>query len=275
VPYPIAHPAAVLPLVLLLGRRAVPSALVIGSLIPDAWYFVPFAERSDSHSLAGLFVFCLPLGLGTYLLFHLFLKAPLLALAPPALAARLAAFHRPGLPRAPWPAVLLCLLAGAATHLAWDAFAHAYGSFAQHGSTILGTALLGAWVWSHLARAPAGALPAHGMPAAARHAIVAALVFTSGAWALWVALQAGASPPWDYIELRRIARAAGIAGAEAFALGLFAYCAARSLLVTVGGVDLGPQRVEKLEHAQSVAPAAGSGEAQRIQRRHAAGEPAD
>jgi hypothetical protein len=271
----MAHPAAVLPLALLLGRRAAPSALVIGSLIPDAWYLVPFAQRSDSHSLAGLFAFCLPLGLAVYLAFHLLLKAPLLTLAPPHLAARLAAFHAPGMPRVPWPAVLLCLVMGAATHLAWDAFTHAHGQAAQHVSTILGSAIVAAWVWWRLARTPACALPVPGVSRFARHTILAGLAATAGAWAGWTALHAGVSPPWDYIELRRIARAAGIAGAEALALGLFAYCAAKTLLVTVGGVDLGPQRVEELEHAQRVAPAAGSGEAQRIQRRNAAGEPAE
>ena len=103
-PYPIAHPAAVIPLVRPMGRFAVPSALVIGSVSPDLWYFVPALERADSHSPAGLFWFCLPVGFAVYFAFHLLLKEPLLALAP-----RFAAFYRPGLPRAPLYAVALSL----------------------------------------------------------------------------------------------------------------------------------------------------------------------
>ena len=76
-PYPFAHPAAVLPLARPMGRFAVPSALAIGSVVPDLWYFVPFADRADSHSLAALFWFCLPAGLAAYALFHLLLKQPL------------------------------------------------------------------------------------------------------------------------------------------------------------------------------------------------------
>jgi len=46
-------------------------------VVPDLWYFVPFADRADSHSLAALFWFCLPAGLAAYALFHLLLKQPL------------------------------------------------------------------------------------------------------------------------------------------------------------------------------------------------------
>ena len=79
-PYPFAHPAAILPLAGPMGRFAAPSALAIGSVAPDLWYLVPGLARDDSHSLAGLFWFCLPAGALAYLAFHLLLKQPLLAL---------------------------------------------------------------------------------------------------------------------------------------------------------------------------------------------------
>jgi hypothetical protein len=66
VPYPFAHPAAVLPL----ARFGVPSALVIGSVAPDLWYLLPFIDRAQTHSLSGVLAFCLPAGLLLYLLFH-------------------------------------------------------------------------------------------------------------------------------------------------------------------------------------------------------------
>ena len=151
-PYPFAHPAAVIPL----ARFGVPSALVIGSIVPDLWYFVPLATRAESHSLGGLLLFCLPLGLVLYLLFHLLLKQPLVELLYP----RLSAFAAPGLPRAGLRAVAVSIVLGAITHLAWDALAHANDhepghNWAQHASTLLGSVVLVAWLWPKLHALPA------------------------------------------------------------------------------------------------------------------------
>jgi hypothetical protein len=148
-----------------LGARAVPSALAIGSIIPDAWYFVPSLDRGHSHDALGVLWFCLPAGLIAYAAFHLIFKQPMLALLPRDLAGRLAAWCTHGLPAIPPVWVLVSLLAGIATHLAWDAFTHP-GYLAaleaevlsgmrlhrilQHASTLLGTALLVAWLWRKL-----------------------------------------------------------------------------------------------------------------------------
>lgn len=124
-PYPFAHPAAVLPLVRPMGRLGVPSALVIGSMVPDAWYLVPGLVRADSHSLEGLFWFCLPVGFVLYLLWN---------------GAR---------PRAPLSAIASSILIGALTHLGWDALTHSYayeGFYVlQHASTVLGSAFIVWW----------------------------------------------------------------------------------------------------------------------------------
>ena len=145
----------------MLGARAVPSALAIGAMIPDAWYIVPLIERDYSHELAGALWFCVPAGVLVYLAFHLLFKHPLLALAPRGLAGRLARWTTPGLPRVAWRWILLSLCAGIATHLAWDTFTHS-GHFSildarvagrlylhqilQHASTLLGTAFLAVWL---------------------------------------------------------------------------------------------------------------------------------
>jgi hypothetical protein len=149
----------------MLGARAVPSALAIGAMIPDAWYIVPLLEREHGHELPGALLFCVPAALLAYVAFHLIFKQPLLALAPRWLAERLAACTTPGLPRARWHRVLLSLLAGIATHLAWDVFTHtghlaildarvAGGPYLhqvlQHASTLLGTAFLAVWAWRKL-----------------------------------------------------------------------------------------------------------------------------
>lgn len=172
-PFTLAHPAAAVPLRRLLGRHGVLSALVIGSVAPDLWYFLPLGlRRADTHSVDALFWFCLPAGLLIYVTFHALLKRPLLALFPAPLSMRLAAAGSLDslLPRASWTAVTASLAAGALTHLAWDAFTHddglatrllpalgiklasigryeVYGySLLQHGSTLLGMALLASWI---------------------------------------------------------------------------------------------------------------------------------
>ncbi|HEV3008466.1 MAG TPA: DUF4184 family protein, partial [Burkholderiales bacterium] len=165
-PYPFAHPVAVLPLVRPLGRFAAPSALAIGSTLPDLWHFVPLVGREDSHSVAGLFWFCLPLGLAAYVTFHLLLKHPLIALLPTTISRRLAGFTSRRLPAAPWYAVSVSLLVGALTHLIWDGLTHSNDhavhahNWVQHANTLLGSALLGGWIWHKLRRAPVAAPPA-------------------------------------------------------------------------------------------------------------------
>jgi hypothetical protein len=214
VPYPFAHPLAVLPLVRPMGRFAVPSALAIGSVVPDLWYFVPLAGRDDSHAVAGLLWFCLPLGLLIYLWFHLVLKEPLIAL----LSSRLASFTCAGLPRRPWSAVLASLLAGALTHVAWDELTHASGErWLQHASTLLGSALLAGWIWRRLARVPAQ--PPR-LAAFTRACVAAGLLAAAALAALGVADSALA---WDRATLRHFARTAGLAALEGFAGALLVY----------------------------------------------------
>jgi Domain of unknown function (DUF4184) len=185
-PLTLAHPAAVIPLRRLLGRRAVASALVIGSIVPDFVYFLPLGvSRNASHSIGALIWFCLPVGCAVYLLFHLFLKRPLLSLSPAGVARQLyiVDVNRPRLPSASWLVVAMSVLLGALTHLAWDAFTHkgapavreftllrahlfSVGSYRvfvytilQHGSTVMGLAILSWWVLRWLQTADRGEEP--------------------------------------------------------------------------------------------------------------------
>lgn len=126
-PFTFAHPAAVLPLHRRWPRPFVLSALVIGSMAPDFAYLPPFlATRTLSHNLAGSVSFCVPVGFIVYLVFHLFLKAPLTALLPAALQrhALRAIADSPRLPDRTWPVVLLSLWIGSLSHLVWDGFTH-------------------------------------------------------------------------------------------------------------------------------------------------------
>lgn len=125
--FTFAHPAVVLPLIKILGRRGVLSALVIGSMSPDLAYLVPVhVARNESHSILGLFLFCVPLGLVTYIVFHKLLKGPFLSLMPEFLLGRLGGIVSDFkmLPSTDWLAILGCLFLGAVTHLIWDSFTH-------------------------------------------------------------------------------------------------------------------------------------------------------
>ncbi len=172
-PFTLAHPAAVIPLRRVLGRASVLSALIIGSLAPDLIYFIPLGiSRATSHSLAGLFWFCIPVGFVGYLLFHVLLRPVGYYLLPPPLRDRLPLPPNGSwLPTSPLWAVLVSLTVGAATHLLWDGFTHKGGfvvaefpalraplwevggyrvytyKVLQHGSTLVGLSLLTLWGW--------------------------------------------------------------------------------------------------------------------------------
>lgn len=224
-PYALAHPAAVVPVAKLLGARAVPSALAIGSMIPDAWYLVPFIGRDEAHGVAGALLFCLPAGLAAYAGFHLIFKHPMLALAPRRLRGRLAAWASPGLPDVPWAWVFLSLGAGIATHLAWDAFTHE-GHIAivhervfgvrlyrvlQHASTLIGGAFVFWWVRRRLAATAPAPVP-RGIGGRAR-AVMLALLGVIPAVAFGGVLYALDGEP-----LRAALRAAGVTAFCAFGL---------------------------------------------------------
>jgi hypothetical protein len=210
----------------MLGARAVPSALAIGAMIPDAWYIAPLVEREHGHELPGALLFCVPAGLLAYAAFHLIFKQPLLALAPRWLAERLAAWTTPGLPRVRWHRVLLSLLAGIATHLAWDVFTHighlpildarvAGGPYLhqvlQHASTLLGTAFLAVWTWRKL-RATQPMVTLRVLDERLRYAVMAAITGLPAA-AFLVALRAFEAEPAPLAL-----RAAGVTALSAFGL---------------------------------------------------------
>src|SRR2546430_12985680 len=124
-PFPLAHPAAVLPL-----RRYCPRflnfpALVIGSLAPDGAYCVgnPRLE-TFSHSYWGSFGFSLPIGLMMIGLAY-GLGQRLVPFLPENHRRVASAFL--SVPMGPILIVILSLLVGSWTHLAWDSFTHTRG----------------------------------------------------------------------------------------------------------------------------------------------------
>jgi predicted secreted protein len=126
-PFTVSHIAAVVPAHRLLSRRHLFTAAVIGSMVPDFGFLLPDAPtRPETHSLLGLFTFCLPVGLLTYWLTIVLVTPAVVQVAPDGAYVRLRAGELAGIPRnlRDGLPVVLTLLAAAITHLVWDAFTH-------------------------------------------------------------------------------------------------------------------------------------------------------
>lgn len=185
-PFTLAHPAAVFPL---MRRPLIGLALICGAMAPDIPYYIrstplevtaqswyePFTNATTSHSVSGLFPVTLPLALVAYLM--------LLAATPPLMwlaqgrgdpgvgwSEGMATSPTGGVIRssvAVWAWVPISLLVGALTHLMWDSLTSSDGFLAernegmnetvlagltwvdllQHASTVIGLALVGAALW--------------------------------------------------------------------------------------------------------------------------------
>ena len=122
-PFPLAHPAAVLPLRRWCPRYLSFPALIIGSLTPDLGYaFERFDLAGFSHRpLAGTFGFCLPAGLVLVLGFYL-VRLPLVRLLPGRYRAAFLPLCQQAV--ASPLAIIISLLLGALTHQGLDALTH-------------------------------------------------------------------------------------------------------------------------------------------------------
>jgi hypothetical protein len=125
--FTLSHAAAVLPFSRPLARWRLLSAAVIGSMVPDFGWFMPHEPaRFETHSALGLVIFCLPVGLATYWIFQRLMKVPLVELLPDGAYSRWNASAAPANLANPqqWIMAACGVLAGAVTHLVWDAFTH-------------------------------------------------------------------------------------------------------------------------------------------------------
>src|ERR1700678_3162468 len=143
-PFTFSHPAAVLPIHFRLKTWIPLSALVIGSLVPDAAYYLPMPEhfKQNSHTLLGTFSSSLPAGVLLWLIFY-WLAAPATFLlpAPDRDVIGAALTHR--LTSVPDVlGVVSGILLGAWTHVLWDSFTHQRGWIVRH-TPLLQRALFG------------------------------------------------------------------------------------------------------------------------------------
>lgn len=128
-PFPLAHPAAVLPLRRYCGRWLIFPALVVGAVVPDASYLLGPAHLDVfSHTFAGSLVFGVPAGLVMLGLFY-GLRSRVVERLPQ----RYRDLFRP-LCNQPGPAagvLVLSLLLGIWSHVFWDGFTHKEGWFVR------------------------------------------------------------------------------------------------------------------------------------------------
>jgi hypothetical protein len=186
-PFTLAHPAAVLPL---LRHPFVPAALVAGSMAPDLPYFLraagitsttagdwyePLLNATHTHSLSGLpidLLYAVALVAAYWMV-----RAPITALLPPGLAI-------PKPPRstkaqyAAW--LVLSALIGIGTHLLWDALTDTdllpAQRLLQYASTAFGLAVVSWYLWRHRAQLRTNDDPTHHLDTANRRAVVALLI---------------------------------------------------------------------------------------------------
>lgn len=136
-PWTFAHPAAVLPLRRFGASRLPLSGLVAGSLAPDFGYYAGlFDLATRAHTPVGVLLFCLPPAFLLVLFLHRFRRHLVAPLPDP---------HRTLLDdvsvlslRSPenMAGMVVAILIGAFTHVAWDAFTHANGAMVQAGAPL-------------------------------------------------------------------------------------------------------------------------------------------
>ncbi|HEX2956830.1 MAG TPA: DUF4184 family protein [Chitinispirillaceae bacterium] len=135
-PLTISHPAAVIPL----KKFGLPlSALVTGSVIPDFEFFLRFSStRVVGHTLPGIFLFCLPVGILILFLFHKIIKKPLLALLPQSHRSRISAAGTEFsfFPFRQFIKIIMALLIGILSHLLFDSLTHENSFFTSHISLL-------------------------------------------------------------------------------------------------------------------------------------------
>src|ERR1700682_1552460 len=191
-PFTLAHPAAIVP-------------LIIGAMTPDLPYYVPVRFgliRPETHSVTGSFTTCLVLGyaaLGCVFLLRRPLTALLSVRARWLCLSALAPFSRRPLE---WALAPVSIILGVWTHLLWDSFTHDEGwmvrrvaalsaevSFLGYNGTVchalqylssaFGLAAMAVWYW----RLPAPSAGPAG-PGAAHYPVGPLLMLVAGAAAL-------------------------------------------------------------------------------------------
>lgn len=240
-PFTISHVVAVLPLTTpRLARWFPPSALVIGSMVPDVPLLAPYlGSYAWSHDLLiGPITYDLVVGLAVFALWTYALRRPLTDLAPPGLRTRLSP-ERAVRGRV-WLRAGLSIVIGAYTHVLWDSFTHAnrwgvrqipalsqlWGplpgfKWLQYACGIGGLIVLGWWLVRWWRRTPPHPVPPSRSPVPFRRfALVVVPLCVVGIALLAGIVQVAAGQPFGGLFLITVGRSAW----AALALLLLASC---------------------------------------------------
>ncbi|WP_020407997.1 DUF4184 family protein [Hahella ganghwensis] len=176
-PFTPVHTLAIMPFYFWF-RKLPLAALAIGAMIPDFPMFIPVGSYWFSHSLIGLFLYCLPAGLIAFMLFESLGKQFIIDNSPNYLQSRLQCY-RNTMPMGAKTFLYAgaAIITGAITHIVWDGFTHKggwgvewlsvlqqrveflgykvpYFKVLQHGSTLFGGLLLLLLCWRMLQKMP-------------------------------------------------------------------------------------------------------------------------
>jgi len=145
-PFTFSHPAIILPLAKASKRWFSLTGLIVGSVIPDFEYFLRMRVLSlYSHTLPGLLWFNIPVGIAIAFIFHGIVRNSLINNLPSFLAYRFSSYK--GLD---WSyyfkqhnlVVVISILNGAGSHLAWDSFTHESGTMVETITVLQRTVLI-------------------------------------------------------------------------------------------------------------------------------------
>ncbi len=132
-PFTFSHPAIILPLQRIHKQWFSLTSLVIGSLTPDFEYFLRMEIKGEiGHTLYGLFLFCLPVGIVLTFIFHNIVRNTLFDNLPLFFKERFVIFKKfnwNNYFKQNWFVVISSIIIGAFSHLFWDAFTHYDGFF--------------------------------------------------------------------------------------------------------------------------------------------------
>lgn len=131
-PFTFSHPAAILPIHSRFKKWLSLPPLVVGSLVPDAGYYLrmPESYKEHAHTFLGAFSFSLPVGIIALIIFYWIAPEAAFLLPSP---------HREALQQrlkvpASLPEALMAacgIVLGAETHVLWDSFTHKMGAAVQ------------------------------------------------------------------------------------------------------------------------------------------------
>lgn len=132
--FTFSHPAAVLPIHSVFKKWIPLSALVVGSIVPDAAYYLPMPEhfKRHSHTLLGTFSTSLPAGILLLLIFYWAAATFVFLLPSPHRGALQPELKAPPATIVQALLVALGIVIGAWTHVVWDSCTHSNGWIVQH-----------------------------------------------------------------------------------------------------------------------------------------------